>query len=478
LKKLKSLEDQSEYCLVEQIESEIQPNDTNVNTTLNSSNQNITNYNKNTTTQSTHTTGTLSTTLSSYIKTNGSSMSGGTNATSSSSNNKTVASSSSATTSKLITKTRVLNSTDNLYELTNLWSKMKLDKKDGFKQVKVILVKKKALQAPNSLNSLSSSMANKQASHHSKISASFAKVAAKSSNLHSIFSASLASANLTYFNSPHANVSTNAAALASSSSTTNQRKTTGVGSSSSSSAAAALNQNNRTKSSSNRLVRQKSFDDTYDTLANDKLKNKREINVKKQHTTSNEAAYSTTFNRKNISTPPIPPPMPLLSTLFKSKSPDQSLQTDKLTATSFSSNNEVTNVSSLKHINEINESKSKLALNTEIQAQKNNLNEEDDEEDYEDEENEFDDDENKDDYQLIQAEAFTNILNTNNEANKGEINDDNSDSQNNNQNFSPVKPDENENLEKPAQAIDSSVLNEPKIERNRSTLKRLFNIKF
>ncbi len=182
MKKLKSLEDQSEYCLVEQIESEIQPNDTNVNTTLNSSNQNITNYNKNTTTQSTHTTGTLSTTLSSYIKTNSSSMSGGTNATSSSSNNKTGASSSS----KLITKTRVLNSTDNLYELTNLWSKMKLDKKDGFKQVKVILVKKKALQTPNSLNSLSSSMANKQTSHHSKISASFAKVAAKSSNLHSI----------------------------------------------------------------------------------------------------------------------------------------------------------------------------------------------------------------------------------------------------------------------------------------------------
>jgi hypothetical protein len=445
LKKLKSLEEPNEYCLVEQIESEIQPSkstsDSKANSTLNNSNQNINNYSKNTT-QSTHTTGTLSTTLSSYIKTNSSSLSGGTN-----SSNK----------SKLITKTRVLNPNDNLNELTNVWAKMKLEKKDGFKQAKVILVKKKALQTPNSLNSLSS--ANKHSSHHSKISASFAKVAAKSSNLHNIFSASLASANLTYFNSPHA-----------SSSNTNQyakSKEVVAGSSSS-----ALNPNNRTKSSSNRLVRQQSFDDTYDTLTNDKIKSKRETNVKKQHTSS-EATYSSTLatGRSGVIPPP-PPPLPLLSTLFKSKLPTKA---ETVVATC--------SETTLKNTNEINESKSKLALSTEIHSQKNDLNEEDDEDDYEDEENEFEDEENKDDYQLIQAEVFSNILNEKFEETKGEINEvenekGSDDIEQKNQDFSTVKHEENEALETLTQASEPSELNDSKNQKNRSTLKRLFNMKF
>ena len=362
--------------------------------------------------------------------------------------------------SKLITKTRVLNPTDNLNDLTNVWAKMKLEKKDGFKQAKVILVKKKALQTPNSLNSLSS--ANKHSSHHSKISASFAKVAAKSSNLHNIFSASLASANLTYFNSPHA-----------SSSNTNQyakSKEAVAGSSSS-----ALNPNNRTKSSSNRLVRQQSFDDTYDTLTNDKLKSKREANVKKQHT-SGEATYSSTLatGRSGVIPPP-PPPLPLLSSLFKSKLPTKA---ETVAATC--------SETTLKNTNEINESKSKLALSTEIHSQKNDLNEEDDEDDYEDEENEFEDEENKDDYQLIQAEVFSNILNEKSEETKGEINENENNNNNNgsddvdqkNQDLSTVKQEENEASETLTQASEPCELNDSKNQKNRSTLKRLFNMKF
>ena len=253
MKKIKSLDDHNEYCLVEQIESEILPlstlssahNDNLNNTsTLNSTStcNNITN-NKHVTTQSTYTTGTLSTTLSSYIKTN-SSASGGT---------------SKLNQPKSITKTRVLNASDNLHSLTNTWNKLKLEKKDGFKQAKVILVKKKALQAASATNSLNS---NKT---HSKISASFAKVAAKSSNLHNIVSASLASANLSYFAS---------AVL-----TSTHNNAGGTTTKSSSSSAAALSAMYITKSSSNRLVRQKSFDESFENI-NEKNRHKKEAKVK------------------------------------------------------------------------------------------------------------------------------------------------------------------------------------------------------
>ena len=91
--------------------------------------------------------------------------------------------------------------------------------------------------------------------------------------------------------------------------------------------------------------------------------------------------------------------------------------------------------------------------------------------------------ENKEDYQLIQAEAFSNILNEKSEETKGEINEDENnngsdDTEQKNQDFSTVKHEENEAPETLTQVSESCELNDSKNQKNRSTLKRLFNMKF
>jgi hypothetical protein len=419
LKKLqKSPEELSEYCLVEQTEYELLINE-NLNTTSTSNNTNLVN-NKNA--QSTHTTGTLSTTHSSYIKTNSSSLSGSTSATAAAANTKP----------KSITKTRVLNSTDNLFMLTKTWNKLKLAKKDGFKQAKVILVKKRALQASQYVAaastgglSLNSSRAtHSSAQYHSKISASFAKVAAKSSNLHNILSASLASAaNLSYFTSSAGPLSSKASEVT------------------------CTNSNSRTKSSANRLVRQKSFDESYDTLNNEKLKHKRDVKVSSAKASYNKKPDIEVSKLSQLSAvqvpPPLPPSIPLLSALFKPKS--KPFGVTQSTSTSSST-------AALKNISEIeNESKSKLTLD---------VNQEDDDDEFYDDENEFDDD-----YQLIQAGDLVKSEQTDRSSSK-----------------MPHQVEEEDTLATAA-ATDthkepSELLEQEKDLKSRSTLSRLFNMRF
>ncbi len=67
---------------------------------------------------------------------------------------------SQTTNSKLIVKTRVLELTENLFVLTHVWNKMMNEKKDGFKMAKVKLTKKKCIQGRFYSPSFKSQIAN------------------------------------------------------------------------------------------------------------------------------------------------------------------------------------------------------------------------------------------------------------------------------------------------------------------------------
>ena len=170
---------------------------------------------------------------------------------------------------------------------------------------------------------------------------------------------------------------------------------------------------------------------------------------------------------------------------------------DGVTVTSSDSQHHVG--SALTHINEINESKSKLALSTEIQSQKNViLNEDDDDDDFDDDEenDEFDEDyknsisgnrhhhtnkdeeeedeDDDDDYQLVPANIYIKAS----EESQASGTPANSTSKCGADDVSVLKTGHLETKSSEQNVANVLLAHKKKHDANRSTLKRLFTMKF
>ncbi len=167
-----------------------------------------------------------------------------TNSFSSSANNLNLSQSNITKTSnnkRLTVKTRILAPNENLFILTHVWNNMKTEKKDGFKYAKIILTKRKTVAKLHDAN------LRQQASLLSKHRMSLQPTTQSPKNLPLVTAVK-----------QHANKAALSAKLPTPETSCGSQATT-------SSKSLAVNQK-RAKSSLNRLVRQKSFEESMEKL--------------------------------------------------------------------------------------------------------------------------------------------------------------------------------------------------------------------
>ena len=323
LRKMKAAEDINDYCLVEHIELE-QP--------VQSEEPSITN------------TSVISTNYSNISK----------NPSSTGTKTTMVTTSSTKTLSNhnnMIVKKRILAPNENLFILSHVWNQMKNEKKDGFKSGKVILTKRKSLNGKNSSLKGNGESKSSGLKHHFSLHSKLTSKAIKSLNIIDHKSPS-----------PSRETSSHL-----SSSSSQHHKSLAV-------------QRNRTKSSLNRLVRQKSFEESFENLDDGKksgldANEASKINGHHEHSHLNDVS----FEKRN-------------SLTVRNEYDEDKLKGSSLDQLS-PNRTPRESIKSARKITEVVESS--LALSTEVILQKDD----DEEEDNEEEED------LKDDYQLIHSDT-------------------------------------------------------------------------